>query len=132
MKKKTKKEKPMLLLNERPLVEQQHYTNVLLEEMRSQIKGIAEYMQVRFDRIDRDFIEIRQEIGGLRKEMDGLQQSFNGLKIFVHDGFDHLENRLGSVENKLGVVDGKVDRLLEKEEEQDVAIASLRARAFPT
>lgn len=113
------KSKPKPLLKDRSQKEQTHYTNILLEEMRSQINGVIDYMKMGFKRVYND--------------MESMEERLS-LKIDANTfAVQDLQKRMINVEQDIGVlksevkfINNKIDLIWAKEKEQDQAIEALR------
>jgi chromosome segregation ATPase len=69
------------------------YTAVLLEQMRDEIKGVAEGVMNLNEKMDRRF-------GEVEKRFDAVDGRLNGI-----------DSRLNGVESRLGTLDGRFDKL---------------------
>jgi predicted nucleic acid-binding Zn-ribbon protein len=78
-----------------------HYTNIILEEMRSQIGLLSETMESRFQTLDAKIDRLRHDV---YRDMGVMQQAFMAR-------FDQIEQRLDRVEQRLDRVEQRLDRV---------------------
>ena len=88
---------------DRKVEEVKRHTGALVEDLRGDVKAIAEGHDILFNKMD----NLEQRFDGLERRFDGLEQRFDGLE----QRFDGLEGKVDGLERKFDGLEGKVDGL---------------------
>ena len=148
-KKKPSKKYP--LLSELPESEQRIYTGVLLEEIRSQNKGVMELVQTMGTGLRQEMKEMKSEISSqievtqqaLGATRDELKQDIKITQMAVksnkeeiiqiqkkleeHDEqFKKIDKRFEQVDKRFDILENKMDRVADKVEHHDEEITFLK------
>ena len=115
------------------------------EQMGKVSKKLGEhdkYFQVIFEKIDALDQKIDEKTGNLDRKIDGVRQSskehlesvehhlskrMDGLEMKIDAVHDKLNHKIETVRAELGDLNGKMDRVVEKVEENDKDIRILKA-----
>ena len=85
-----------------------HYTQIILEEMRSQIAGLAEIIESKYQTLDAKLDHLERK---LSSEIEITQMALRTMKLDYDKRFDAIDKRFEAIDKKFEAIDRRFEAM---------------------
>ena len=85
-----------------------HYTQIILEEMRSQIAGLAEIIESKYQTLDAKIDHLERK---LSSEIEITQMALRTMKLDYDKRFDAIDKRFEAIDKKFEAIDRRFEAM---------------------
>jgi len=93
-----------------------HYTQIILEEMRSQIAGLAEIIESKYQTLDAKIDHLERK---LSSEIEITQMALRTMKLDYDKRFDAIDKRFEAIDKKFEAIDRRFEAMDKRFEAMD-------------